>query len=557
MDLLVAAATTATGYIAEFWQSLFPKDQEASLQATGEASTSDVQGTKNEVVVLGSRSRQLRSKSCGHFVKPVNFSVSSMAAQRYRESARMEEYVHNSIHSITTLAIRPLLVTDGNQVICRDSSSFKDTQIVSKMKRSMGKAHRSKRLSCCQTRASSSGGDGGEFHSQGSPNGMLLFFLGINIGLMSTIVAIKREVDKLNAVLKQAKNLVQDLHEELKINDLFNVKELSNKDFESCGANGFSFLNHTPHASLTERELDKSKKYDESEADDSEAISKIEAELEAELERLELNMKTYSLDRISNYVELDPDFVVDVVQEDLPPLKLPRPPDGLSDSDCDVDGTSTSTSTSTDYTHTANCGVSPRELSIRLHEVIHLRLEARIMELETALEDTQMRLHAMESEHIISQNNLYVEKRSSTQESPTFMDEDNLDGPFIVNTSGEALDLYIEAYEEFTKMTITDEGAPPETTYNSNEKELNPFRKNMFKGHDVDGAANESSSQCDIIEEKWSRNLDHNNTGKSEDVDEDDHEMGKLLIKQIVEKTRQGSSMVLNAQRMLKSMNKQ
>ncbi|KAM4110406.1 hypothetical protein ACB094_03G192900 [Castanea mollissima] len=555
MDLLVAAATTATGYIAEFWQSLFPKDQEASLQATGEASTSDVQGTKNEVGVLGSRSRQLRSKSCGHFVKPVNFSESSMAAQRYRESARMEEYVHNSIHSITTLAIRPLLVTDGNQVICRDSSSFKHTQIVSKMKRSMGKAQQSKRLSCCQTRASSSGGDGGEFHSQGSPNGMLLFFLGINIGLMSTIVAIKREVDKLNAVLKQAKNLVQDLHEELKINDLFNVKELSNKDFESCGANGFSFLNHTPNASLTERELDKSKKYDESEADDSEAISKIEAELEAELERLELNMKTYSLDRISNYVELDPDFVVDVVQEDLPPLKLPRPPDGLSDSDCDVDGTSTSTST--DYTHTANCGVSPRELSIRLHEVIHLRLEARIMELETALEDTQKRLHAMESEHIISQNNLYVEKRSSTQESPTFMDEDNVDGPFIVNRSGEALDLYIEAYEEFTKMTITDEGAPPETTYNRNEKELNPFRKNMFKGHDVDGAAIESSSQCDIIEEKWSRNLDHNNTGKSEDVDEDDHEVGKILTKQIVEKTRQGSSMVLNAQRMLKSMNKQ
>ncbi|XP_075659901.1 uncharacterized protein LOC142629750 [Castanea sativa] len=553
MDLLVAAATTATGYIAEFWQSLFPKDQEASLQATGEASTSDVQGTKNEVGVLGSRSRQLRSKSCGHFVKPVNFSESSMAAQRYRESARMEEYVHNSIHSITTLAIRPLLVTDGNQVICRDSSSFKDMQIVSKMKRSMGKPQRSKRLSCCQTRASSSGGDGGEFHSQGSPIGMLLFFLGINIGLMSTIVAKKREVDNLNAVLKQAKNLVQDLHEGLKINDLFNVKELSNKDFESCGANGFSFLNHTPNASLTERELDKSKKYDESEADDSEAISKIEAELEAELERLELNMKTYSLDRISNYVELDPDFVVDVVQEDLPPLKLSRPPDGLSDSDCDVDGTSTST----DYTHTANCGVSPRELSIRLHEVIHLRLEARIMELETALEDTQMRLHAMESEHIISQNNLYVEKRSSTQESPTFMDEDNVDGPFIVNTSGEALDLYIEAYEEFTKMTITDEGAPPETTYNSNEKELNPFRKNMFKGHDDDGAANESSSQCDIIEEKWSRNLDYDNTGKSEDVDEDDHEMGKLLIKQIVEKTRQGSFMVLNAQRMLKSMNKQ
>lgn len=163
----MAAATTATGYIAEFWQSLFPKDQEASLQATGEASTSDVRGTKNGVGVLGSRSRQRRSKSYGHFVKPVNSSESSMAAQLYRESARMEEYVYDSIHSITTLAISPLLVTDGNQVICRDSSSFKDMQTVSKMKQSIGKAQRSRGLSCCQTRASSSGGDGGAFHSQG------------------------------------------------------------------------------------------------------------------------------------------------------------------------------------------------------------------------------------------------------------------------------------------------------------------------------------------------------------------------------------------------------
>ena len=71
-----------------------------------------------------------------------------------------------AIQFITTLGIRPLLVADGNQVICRDSSSFKDMQIVSKMKRSIGKAQRSRRLSCCQTRASSSGGDGGAFHSQ-------------------------------------------------------------------------------------------------------------------------------------------------------------------------------------------------------------------------------------------------------------------------------------------------------------------------------------------------------------------------------------------------------
>uniref|UniRef100_A0A2N9IE66 Ternary complex factor MIP1 leucine-zipper domain-containing protein n=1 Tax=Fagus sylvatica TaxID=28930 RepID=A0A2N9IE66_FAGSY len=245
---------------------------------------------------------------------------------------------------------------------------------------------------------------------------MLLFFLlGINIGIMSTIVANKTKLDKLNAVLKQAKNLVQDLHEELEKNDLFIVKELSNEGFESRGANGISFLNHKPNASLTEYDERDS---DYQKAEHSEAISQIEAEVEAELERLELNMKKSSLERISNYIELDPNFVVDVVQEDLPPLKVPRLTAGLSESDSDVNGIQT------DYTHRANCGVSPKELSIRLHEVIHSRLEARIMELETALEDTQMRLHAMDSEHMISLNNLYVEKKSSsTQESPTFMDE--------------------------------------------------------------------------------------------------------------------------------------
>ncbi|GMY16492.1 hypothetical protein FCV25MIE_11731 [Fagus crenata] len=464
MNLLVAAAATAAGYIAEFWQNLFPKEQEASLQATAEASIRGFQGTKNEytnefgelfsgfsvheVGVFGgsssSRSRQLRSKSCGHFVKPVNSSESCVAAQLYRERARMEEYVYNSIQSITTLAIRPFFMTDVSQVI-RDSSSFKeDMKIESTMKQSIGKAQQSRKLSSGRTRVSSGGG---ALHSQGCD----LFF----------------------------------------------------------GFDELAFMHFV----------------------------------------------------------LDPNFVVDVVQEDLPPLKVPRLTAVLSESDSDVNGIQT------DYTHRANCGV----LSIRLHEVIHSRLEARIMELETALEDTQMRLHAMDSEHMISLNNLYVEKKSSsTQESPTFMDEGyDMNGHFIINLSGEALDTYSEAYKEISMITLTDEEAPPETTHNSDctEKELNPFDKNLFKGQIGDCTGNGSSSQYDIIEERLSSSLNPNDirtkeekvsrssesdyTGKSEDVDEDDDEMGKLLIKRIVEKTRQGSSVVLNAQRMLYSMDKQ
>jgi Skp family chaperone for outer membrane proteins len=104
---------------------------------------------------------------------------------------------------------------------------------------------------------------------------MMLLFLGFTFGIIFTSVANKREVDNLNDLLNQTTNLVQDLHEELDMKDLYIVKEVGN-----------------------EEETDHHK------AEDSEAICKIEAELEAELERLELNMKTSSLERISDYVEV-------------------------------------------------------------------------------------------------------------------------------------------------------------------------------------------------------------------------------------------------------------
>ena len=84
------------------------------------------------------------------------------------------------------------------------------------------------------------------------------------------------------------------------------------------------------------------------------------------------------------------------------------------------------------------------------------------------------------------------------------MDEGyDMDGHFIINLSGEALDAYSEAYKEIPRITLTDEEAPPETTYNSDctEKELNPFDKNLFKGQIGDCMGKGSSSQYDIIEE--------------------------------------------------------
>lgn len=113
---------------------------------------------------------------------------------------------------------------------------------------------------------------------------MLLFFIGITIGIMSASVANKREVDKLNKLLSQTENLVQDLREELDMNDMLTVKELSNEGIQD-------------QSTMGSKEPDYKKV-------DSEVMSQIEAELEAELEMLELNMKVSSLEKISDFVEV-------------------------------------------------------------------------------------------------------------------------------------------------------------------------------------------------------------------------------------------------------------
>lgn len=144
----------------------------------------------------------------------------------------------------------------------------------------------------------------------GLPEGMLLFCLGISIGVMSTILASKREVDELNDLLKQTQNLVQDLHEELEMRDSVTMKELANEacifreincpnikesmDTFPCQAPTGSSTGQVEDESTL---LDDKKAHVQEESEKLELMSKIEAELEAELERLELNINTSSPER--------------------------------------------------------------------------------------------------------------------------------------------------------------------------------------------------------------------------------------------------------------------
>ncbi|XP_031384507.1 uncharacterized protein LOC116198489 isoform X1 [Punica granatum] len=321
---------------------------------------------------------------------PSNPSESFFIGQFYNGHARIDQDGAFRLYSLPPeSAVRPLLVTDGTWLISRASSDFemamKSQEGLSRPirpdlpMRSMQNVEQAS-----STRPSISGVRAPDklMHSQGSSNG-LLFFLGLMIGMTSSIVTNRTEVEKLHENLEQAKNLVKDLHEELEMKDQLIVKEIDWKaaSAESSGRNG------TPNERSSYHERHEPRP----DVEKSEAMSKIEAELEAELERLELNMEMTSLDNISELVEqVDPDLEIDIIREDLN-LKKPdaQRPKASSNSDHD------SSEASDDPPQPANYVVSPRELTLRLHEIIELRLEARILELEAALESTQRRLSAL------------------------------------------------------------------------------------------------------------------------------------------------------------------
>lgn len=121
----------------------------------------------------------------------------------------------------------------------------------------------------------------------------------------------RREVDKLKGLLKQTENLVQDLQEELEMKDSLTVKELANENYESQETYDNSFHDRATNSCSLEQNIDNSTRYDGKELyyekvkESSESMSKIEAELEAELERLGLNMNVSNMERrLSDLVEV-------------------------------------------------------------------------------------------------------------------------------------------------------------------------------------------------------------------------------------------------------------
>ncbi|XP_021893266.1 uncharacterized protein LOC110811165 [Carica papaya] len=488
----------------------------------------------------------------GHPPKPLSSLESCFMAQLYKEHIKMEEYVLSSLPSPSAPTMRPLLVTDGRQIISRvkvhsfsrqpetrDKKLSKDVHL-GKNKYVFGipplpkidSLDLSKKMKC-KTAKGCGGGKlsnfskmvtGKNFCSQDLQNGTVLFSLGISVGIVASLIANKTEVDKLKELLKQTENLVQDLQEELEMKDSLTVRELN----------------------------------DEKDGETLESMSKIEAELEAEFERLGLNVNTSSLEiRLSDIIELEPDFVADFAQGELRVNKL-NGQVALSESKKEASDTST--------VHSCNCAFSPRELSLRLHEVIQSRLEERVKELEGALQESQRKLEFMESQCRNSSTNSCTNGEARyilPQEIPTREQESNsMVEPLVMNLSGEALDAYNEAYEELMKLNESEEEGSPSTIKENNQDSFDKgtswAQSSLINGSLSNKDKTYFSSQLRNIEVPSSSIQELLQVGggasKDQSSDCDDDEMEKMLIQQIVERTKKGSPVVMDAHRVLLSM---
>lgn len=238
-------------------------------------------------------------------------------------------------------------------------------------------------------------------------------------------------------------------------------------------------------------------------------------------------------------LQLDPDLVPDFHEGKLRSRSLAA--DTNNHFHADSDGSRSSTPRSCPYP------VSPRELSLRLHQVIQSRLEEHIKELEMALHNSQRKMKYMESEHVHPWRELSNSgtQNSSTHDSPIAGDGHQfIDEPVIINLSGEALAAYNEAYDVFTKVSESDD-----------EDFQAGFGNGYHAQYDLMGQHSSSNEvQETVFDQRTEEDLysPANNivcSRRDEVEDGDQEEMERLLIRQIVEKAKQGSPAVLKAQR--------
>lgn len=189
----------------------------------------------------------------------------------------------------------------------------------------------------------------------------------------------------------------------------------------------------------------------------------------------------------------------------------------------------------------ANYGVSPWELSLRLHELIESKLESRIKELEMALYNSQNSSQLLDSQSIVSVRKFeYSESEtSSSHHSPTCICYEHDEGEDTQIFSINHVDaLYKERNGILVRMMDNNQEnedgessirAVDQGKYSRNSM----WNENRYSVLRYDGAREE-------VDRQQSTKLMWDEDCLSEDVGSD--ELDALMIKQIVERRKSGSS---------------
>ncbi|XP_042474016.1 uncharacterized protein LOC122056236 [Zingiber officinale] len=491
------------------------------------------------------RNRSSRCKSN----KPLSSLEDCLIPHLYNENFEFKEFDFSS--SSTLSSMRPLVVTDGNKIIRKnsyepvdvnfysgiDNTNMENISGVSPLPGLRTPKRKSRDILPDKLGPSNTRRPRRLIHRKDSVDVLHVFSVGVSFGIISAILSNEKEIDNLKDKLKSSENLVQDLQEELEMKDTVIVKELAH---EACGHEKPSDVN-------SELELAVKGENNQIHSPAEASRSEIEAELEIELEKLEISMNSGKVPELD---ELHPDLLAD---GELKAEKLPgRVFEDQSTSAND------SRSSSPNLIRDANYSVSPCELSLRLHEVIQLRLQERIKELETALHQTQKQLQLLESDHLLTHRAFSSSDMgsSSNLDSPTGTAGNfALVRPFCLNLTGEALDAYDEVYEEFVQATNMEQNQPT-TTYSRDQRShyLHSSDKNLIGQMDEPKFSGRESMGDQKLKNKGSFYRDEIDDEYDNDGDNEDEDEMKNLIEQILEKTRQGSPAVQHVQRILFSM---
>ncbi|XP_027921925.1 uncharacterized protein LOC114179706 isoform X2 [Vigna unguiculata] len=436
----------------------------------------------------GNRTSHRTKHLYGHISRPSNSLESCLMAQLCEEQVKLEESVFSP-----SMAIRSFIVGDRNQVIRRANNDEPFSGIT--------------------------GSEEYRLHREANKvkDESALFGLPSLSKITSSNDAKKMKLNAGNGRKISGKH-IHTQHEGTYGHSLCD-KEL----------NGFSPEKHMDNFPIT----DFKESYGQKEEESSEAMSKIEAELEAEFEILGLNMNESDPERPhSELVEHVPVFVADFAQAESQTNMI----GGKDFFQSELNEEDSATVVPVNY------AVSPHELTLRLHEVIQSRLEGRVKELEIALENSQRKLWFMESEHKNHSQKFFPRKASSFSEGNVLAcnECEPMTEPLVMNLSAGAYNDFKENSPSSMHIPECEAATDILAFPNANEERV---------------SWELSSGEVTMLEGLSSSNYESNDVTGDENC-ECDYEMERQLIRQIVERTKKGSPVFQNARRILYSMDK-